>query len=73
VRVKSGTGKHFEETGLADMVGAGARHENPARAEHLKRAEIQFLIAPHRGIQVSLAFREGWRIQNDYVVTPIGG
>jgi hypothetical protein len=73
VGVEGGVGEHFEEVGLTDVIGAGAGDENPAGAEHLEGAEIEFLVAAESGIEIALALGEGGRVENDGVVAMIGG
>ncbi len=68
VGVKGGGGEHFEEVGLADVVGAGAGDEDAAGAEHLEGAEIEFLVAAEGGVEIALALGEGGRVENDRVV-----
>ena len=73
VGVEGGVGEHFEEVGLTDVVGAGAGDEDPAGAEHLEGAEIEFLVAAESGVEIALALGEGGRVENDGVVAAIGG
>ena len=68
VSVEGGGGQHFEEVGLADVVGAGAGDQDSARAEHLEGAEIEFLIAAQGGVEVALGLGESGRVENDGVV-----
>ena len=71
--VEGGVGEHFEEVGLADVVGAGAGDENPAGAQHLQGAEVEFLVAAEGGVEIALGLGEGGRIEDDGVVTAVGG
>src|ERR1700678_2122124 len=73
VGVEGGSGQHFEEIGLADVIGAGAGDENAAGAQHFEGAEIEFFVATESGIEIALGFGEGWRIENDGVVLLAGG
>ena len=71
--VKCGTGKHFQEVGLADVVGAGAGDEDAAGTEHLEGPEIEFFVAAQGSVEVALALGErGW-VENDGVVAAVGG
>ena len=71
--VKGGAGEHFEEIGLAYVVGAGAGDEDSAGAEHLERAEIELFVAAEGGVEIALGLGEGGRVENDGVVVAVGG
>ena len=73
VGVAGGVGEHFEEIGLADVVGAGAGDQDAAGAKHLQGAQVEFFVAAEGGIEVALALGEGGRIENDGVVALAGG
>jgi hypothetical protein len=69
--VKSGIGKHFEEVGLADVVGTRAGDEQTARTEHFQSAKVELLIAAEGRIQIALGLGEGRRIENDRIVAAL--
>src|ERR1022692_720957 len=71
--ITGSVGEHFEKVRKADMVGAGARNQNPAGAEHLQGAEVEFFVAAEGGIEIALGFGEGGRIENDGVIALAGG
>src|SRR5208337_1882772 len=71
--VNSGIGEHFEETGLAEVVGTGAGDESTAGAQHLQGAEIEFFIAAEGGIEIALGFGEGGWVEPDRVIAAVGG
>ena len=73
VGVVGGVGQHFEEVGLADVVGAGAGHQDAAGAEHLQGAEVEFFVAAEGGVEVALTLGERWRVEDDRVVALTGG
>src|SRR5215469_8840502 len=66
-------GQHFEEVGLADVVGASAGDQDSAWAEHFEGTEVEFLVSADGRIQVPLRFGEGGRVKNDGVVKTVGG
>ena len=66
--VTGSIGQHFEEIGLADVVGAGAGDEDAARAKHLQGAQVEFFVAAERRVKVALGLGEGGRIENDGVI-----
>jgi len=73
VSITGSAGKHFQEVGLANVVGARAGDENSTWAEHLEGAEVEFLVAAEGGIEVALGFGEGGRVENDGVIALAGG
>ena len=73
VGIAGGVGQHFQEVGLADVVGAGAGDQDPAGTQHFQGAQVEFLVAAQGGIEVALALGEGGRIENDGVVALAGG
>src|SRR5580698_4457574 len=71
--IEGGRGEHFQEVGLAHVVGAGAGHEEASGTEHLEGAEVEFFVAAKGGVEVALAFGEGGRIENDGIVAAFRG
>ena len=59
VSIEGGIGQHFQEVGLADVVGAGAGDQNAAGAQHLQGAQVEFLVAAQGGFEVALGLGEG--------------
>ncbi len=55
------------------MVGAGAGDEDAAGAEHLESAEVELLVASKRSIQIALGLGECGRVEDDSIVTAVGG
>ena len=68
VGVEGCGGEHFEEIGLADVVGAGAGDEDASGAEHFEGAEIEFFIAAEGGVEIALGLGEGGWVEDDRVV-----
>src|SRR6476620_7690355 len=52
VCVKRGGAEHFKEAGLAHLIGARAGDEYSARPQHLKSAQVEFLVAAESGIEI---------------------
>ena len=73
VGIERRSGQHFEEVGLAHVVGAGAGDQDSAGPQHLEGAEVEFFVAAQGGVQVALGFGEGRRIEDDGVVAAFGG
>ena len=73
VGVEGGAGEHFQEIGLANVVGAGAGDEDAAGAKHLEGAEVELFVAAEGGVEVALRFGEGGRVEDDGVVAAVGG
>src|SRR5580693_328712 len=73
VGIAGGAGQHLQEVGLADVVGAGAGHQDAAGAQHLQSAEVEFFIAAEGGIEVALTLGKRWWVEDDRIVTLAGG
>src|SRR5208282_987566 len=73
VSILGGVGDHFEEVRGAHMKRAGTRSQNPSGPQHLHRAQVEFLVAAQRLVEIALGFGEGRRIENDGVIAPVGG
>ena len=71
--IASGVSQHFEEVGLADVVGAGAGDQDAAWAQHLQGAEVEFFVAAEGGIEIALTLGERGRVEDDRVVALTGG
>src|SRR5271166_6487560 len=64
VGVEGSRGQHFKEVERADVIGAGAGHQDPAGAQHLQRAEVEFLVPAEGRVEVALSLSEGRRVEN---------
>src|ERR1039457_2072714 len=73
VSVEGSRGQHLAETGLTDVVRAGAGDEDAAGAEHFQSPKIEFFVAAMGGVEIALALSEGRRVENDSVVVVVGG
>jgi hypothetical protein len=68
VSVPGSVSDYFEEVGGADVERARAGDEDSARSEHLKRAQIKFLVATAGLVEVPFGLGERGRIEYDGVV-----
>jgi hypothetical protein len=65
--------KHLEEGALAHVIRAGTADEDPAGSQHLQSSQIEFLVSTERRVEVALRLGEGWWVEDDGVVKPVGG
>src|ERR1035441_7830082 len=62
VGVQAGLRNQLEERALAQMMRAGAGHQDAALWQ---RAQVDLLVSGGGGFQIAPALGEGWRIQHD--------
>ena len=70
--VPRGFGDDIQEFCGADVVGAGAAHENAAGTQHFKGAEVEFFVSAERSVEGATAFGERGRVEDDGVVLLAG-
>lgn len=71
MRIRRGFNDDRFQQVRVDVVRAGERRQDPAGRQHLQCAQIDFLVAPQRVVDVLLRPRERRRIENDDIVLPL--